>query len=179
VTIGLRADPDLEDSEPGSADMAPAGTAFDALGWLLWPPAGMERPQEAGAFRIISVYSDVVAESVDRGTVTWTVTVKLTDVDELRRLAAEAQPGAAGLIADSLAVAWQCAADPFAPLHSIPGIAWRPGPFDVEHLPAKTVGVRCGRRPSRGSCARSRHSQAGSYPAGITVGCALRPRQRR
>ena len=76
------------------------------------------------------------------GTVTWTVTVKLTDVDELRRLATEAHPDAAGLIADSLAVAWQRAADPFAPLRSIPGTAWRPGQVDVEHLPARAVGNR-------------------------------------
>jgi hypothetical protein len=29
------------------------------------------------------------------------------------------------LIADSLTTAWQRSADPFAPLRSIPGIAWR------------------------------------------------------
>ena len=142
VTIGLPADPDVVDTAPGSSDLAPAGNAFDALGWLLWPTAGMKGPLEAGAFRVLSEDGEVVAESVDRGAVTWTVTVKLTDVDELRRLAAEAHPDAAGLIAESLAVAWQCAADPFAPLHSIPGIAWRPGPVDVEHLPAKTFGDR-------------------------------------
>jgi len=142
VTIGLPADPDVKDTAPGSSDAVAAGSVFDALGWLLWPTAGMEGPLEAGAFRVISEDGEVVAESVDRSTVTWTVTIKLTDVDELRRLAAEAHPDAAGSIAHSLAVAWQCAADPFAPLHSIPGIAWRPGRVDVEHLPANTVGVR-------------------------------------
>lgn len=80
-----------------------------------------------------------MGESVDRGTVSWTVTVKLTDVDELRRLATRAHPEAAGLIAESLAVAWARATDPFAPLRSIPGIAWRPGQVDVEHLPARVV----------------------------------------
>lgn len=142
VTIGLPADPDDEDTAPGSSDVVPAGNAFEALGWLLWPTAGMQGPLEAGALRVLSEDGEVVAESVDRGTATWTVAVKLTDVDELRRLAAEAHPDAAGLIADSLAVAWQFAADPFAPLHSIPGIAWRPGPVDVEHLPARTLGDR-------------------------------------
>lgn len=72
-----------------------------------------------------------------------TVTVKLTDVDRVRRLATQAHPEDAALIADSLAVAWQRAADPFAPLRSIPGIAWRPVKVDVEHLPARTAaGIR-------------------------------------
>lgn len=142
VTNGLRADPDVEDIDPGSCDVASASNAFDVLGWLIWPTSGMEGPLEAGAFRVLSTDSEVVAESVDRGTVTWTVTVKLTDVNELRRLAAEAHPDAEGLIADNVAVAWQCAADPFAPLRSIPGTAWRPGQVDVEHLPARAVGNR-------------------------------------
>jgi hypothetical protein len=140
VTIELRSDPDAEDPEPGSSDMAPASNALDALdalGWVIWPTDGMEPLLEAGAFRVDSVSSEVVAETVDRGTVTWTVTVKLTDVDALRRLAAEAHPEAAGLIAESLAVAWQHAADPFEPMRSIPGIAWRPGRVDVEHMPAR------------------------------------------
>ena len=140
ATIGLRDNPDVEGTALGSSDVVPSGNAFDALGWLLWPTAGMEGPLEAGAFRVLSEDGEAVAESVHRGTATWTVTVKLTDVDELRRLAAEAHPDAAGLIADSLAVAWQYAAEPFAPLHSIPGIVWRPGPVDVEHLPARTLG---------------------------------------
>lgn len=142
VTIGLAVGPDVADTEPGPAEMGPASEAFDALGRLIWPTEGMEGPLEAGAFRILSVDSEVVAESVDRGTVTWKVTVKLTDVDELRRLAVEAHPEEAGLIADSLAVAWRCAADPFAPLRSIPGTAWRPGHVDVEHLPARAGGNR-------------------------------------
>jgi hypothetical protein len=142
VTIGPRADPDVEDIEPGGPDMEPANDAFDALGWLIWPTDGLEGPLEAAAFGILSVDSEVVAESADRGTVTWTVTVKLTDVDELRRLAAQAHPEEAGLIAQSLTVAWQRAADPFAPLRSIPGTVWRPGQVDVEHLQARATGNR-------------------------------------
>ena len=82
---------------------------------------------------------EVVRESADRGTATWTVTVKLTHVDRLRRLATAAHPDEAALITDSLAVAWQRAADPFAPIRSIPGIAWRPMKVDVEHLPARSA----------------------------------------
>jgi hypothetical protein len=142
VTIGLGADPDVEETEPGSPGVKPANDAFDALGRLIWPTDGLDGPLEAGAFRILSVDSEVVAKSVDRGLVTWTVTVKLTNVDELRRLAAQAHPEEAGLIADSLAVAWQRAADPFAPLRSIPGTASQPGQVDVEHLQARAAGNR-------------------------------------
>lgn len=138
VTIGLRADPDVEGAEPGVFDEGrPTSDAFDALGWLIWPTLGMEGPLEAGAFRILSMDCEVVAESADRGKVTWTVTVKLADVDGLRGLAVDAHPEEAGLIADSLAVAWRRAADPFAPLRSLPGTAWRPGQVVVEHLPAR------------------------------------------
>jgi len=139
VTIGPAVDPGVEDTAPGPADVAPASDAFEALAWPLWATAGMEGPLEAGALRVLSVDSEVTAESGDHAAVTWTVTVKLTNVDELRRLAREAHPDAAGLIADSLEAAWRHAADPFAPLHSIPGIAWRPGPVCVEHLPARPV----------------------------------------
>lgn len=122
--------------------MSPARDVFDALGWLIWPTEGMEGLLEAGAFRILSVDCEVVAGSVDRATVSWTVTVKLTNVAELRRLAAETHPEEAGLIAGSFAVAWRLAADAFAPLRSIPGTAWRPGQVHVEHLPAKAGGNR-------------------------------------
>ncbi len=147
VTIGLRADLEAEETEPGETDpqvseAQPADDAFGALRRLIWPTDGMEAALEAGAFRVVSASSEVEAESIDRGTVIWTVTVKLTDVEGLRRLAAEAHPGGAAAIADSLAVAWQRAADPFAPLRSIPGIVWRPGPVDIEHVPARATWSR-------------------------------------
>jgi hypothetical protein len=67
VTIRLRADPDVEDTEPGSSDVAPAGNAFDALGWLICPTGGMEGPLQAGAFRVLSLGSEVVAELTGHG----------------------------------------------------------------------------------------------------------------
>jgi len=143
VTIGSSADSVVEDPSLQDAGAEPAARALDQLAWLIWPTDGLEAPMEAGAFRIVSVECEVVGESADRGTATWTVTVKLTDVDRLRRLASQAHPDEAALITDSLAVAWQVAADPFAPLRSIPGIAWRPVKVDVEHLPARTAaGIR-------------------------------------
>lgn len=138
VTIGSSADWVVEDPSLQDAGAEPAARALDQLAWLIWPTDGLEALME-GAFRILSVECEVVGKSADRGMATWTVTVKLTDVDRLRRLAAQAHPDEAALIADSLGVAWQRAADPFAPLRSIPGIAWRPVKVDVEHLPARTA----------------------------------------
>lgn len=119
--------------------LVPAGNALDALRWLIWPTDGLEELLEAGAFRLLSVDIEVAAESADRGTITWTVTVKVTDVDELRRLAARAHPDESRPITDSLAVAWRHAPNPFAPLHSIPGITWHPGQVKVEHLKARAA----------------------------------------
>jgi hypothetical protein len=138
VTITLPALPHEEDrvaEDPATGD---AEDAFDALAWLLWPTDAMEAPLEAGAFRILSEDIEAEPESDDRGTLAWTVTVKLTDVRTLRRLAAQAHPDQAASIAASLAAAWQYAADPFTPLHAIPAIAWRPGPVTVQHMPEKT-----------------------------------------
>jgi hypothetical protein len=142
VTIGLSADPEAEETDPEVPETQPAKDAFAALRWLVWPTDGMEAALEAGAFRVLSAASEVEAESTDRGTVTCTVTVKLTDVEGLRRLAAEAHPGDATAIENSLAVAWQRAADPFAPLRSLPGIVWRPGQVDIEHVPARAARSR-------------------------------------
>jgi hypothetical protein len=137
LTIELPDDLEIEDIETGTSDHEKPDDAFDALGWLIWPTDGIEDLQVAGAVLFVSAVSEVVPVSDDRGTATWTVAVKLTDVDALRRLATEANPAEAGLIAESLEVAWQHAADPFEPLRSIPGIAWQPGRVDVEHLPAR------------------------------------------
>ncbi len=136
LTIALGAGLDVQDTV-AETNMDTAGDTFEKLAWLTWPTDGLEEPLAAGAFRILSVDSAAVAESDDRGILTWTVMVKLTDVKELRRLAAQAHPEEAELIAASLAVAWQRAADPFVPVRSIPGIAWRPGQVEVHHVPRR------------------------------------------
>jgi hypothetical protein len=138
VTIPLPALSDEQDVVAEVPAVGDAEHAFDALAWLLWPTDAMEAPLEAGAFRILSEDIEVEPESDDRGTLAWTVTVKLTDVLSLRRLAAQAHPDKAASIANSLAAAWQYAADPFAPLHAIPAIAWRLWSVTVQHVPEKT-----------------------------------------
>ncbi len=74
------------------AGVQAVGDTFEELAWLIRPTDGLEEPLAAGAFMILSVNSAAVAECDDRGIVTWTVVVKLTDVKELRRLAAQAHP---------------------------------------------------------------------------------------
>ncbi len=136
VTVDWPADPNVQDA-PLDSEVNAAADLFDEVAGLIWPTSGLEGPLAAGAFRIVSVDCAAVAASDDRGSLTWTVAVKLTDVHELRRLAAQAHPDEAGLIADSLAVAWQRAADPYAPVRSIRGTAWRPGQVEVRHLPRR------------------------------------------
>lgn len=139
VMIPLHTDSDVESVEPEAADVGSVEDPIDTLVGLIWPTDGMGRLMDSGAVRILWVESEVVTGSVAGGTVSWTVMAKLTSVGELRRFASEAHPEEAESIADSLAVAWRLAADPFEPLRSIPGITWRPRQIDVEHVPAMAV----------------------------------------
>lgn len=127
----------IEDPASEEAGPDPTLPPLPQLNWLIWPTGGLEELLEEGAFRVFDVESAVTSQAADRGTATWTVTVKLTDVQVLRRLATRAHPADVDLIADSLAAAWLRAADPFAPLRSIPGIEWRPVSVDIEHVPAR------------------------------------------
>ena len=137
VITELEADPGLEDRQPDGPPAEPGSGTFDALAWLIWPTQGLGMVLDVGAVRILEVDSEVAADSVDRGTATWRATVKLTNVDALRRLAARAHPEESALISDSLAVALQRVTDPFEALRGIPGIVWQPGMVVVEHLPAR------------------------------------------
>lgn len=127
----------IEDPASEEAGPDPTLPPLPQLDWLIWPTGGLEELLEEGAFRVFDVESAVTSQAADRGTATWTVTVKLTDVQVLRRLATRAHPADVDLIADSLAAAWLRAADPFAPLRSIPGISWRPVSVDIAHVPAR------------------------------------------
>jgi hypothetical protein len=109
----------------------------DALAWLIWPTDGMEGLIEAGAFICWGADSVVEALHDQRCSVTWTVTVKLTNVEKVRESAVSARPDAAADIAGSFATAWLSAVDPYEPLRSIPGITWQAESAVVEHVPAK------------------------------------------
>jgi hypothetical protein len=115
---------------------------LDQVAWLVWPTAGLDVALEPDAFRILSVEVEVIEDEGDRGKLRWTVSVKLRNVDELRRRAVECCPEDAESIADSFAVAWQRAVDPFVPIRAVPGIDWQPGTVDITDVPA-----RAGRKP--------------------------------
>lgn len=137
VITELEADLGLEDRQPDAPPAEPGRDTFDALAWLIWPTRGLDMVLDAGAVRVLEVDSEVAPDSADRGTATWRATVKFTDVDVLRRLAARAHPEESALISDSLAFALRRATDPFEVLRGIPGIVWQPGTVVVEHLPAR------------------------------------------
>lgn len=134
----------LGEAEPlagdeGGADLDPVDLPLHALAELLWPTEGLDELLDAGALRVLAADSEVISEDEpDRATVVATVTVKLRDVDQVRRLATERCPDQAGAIDSDFVTAWQCAADPFAALGAIPGIAWQPVGVAIEHLPART-----------------------------------------
>lgn len=137
VAIDLDAGAGHEDEGVGTFDEGSVSDVFDALVWLIWPTDGLESLLDVGAIRVLSMESAVEAQSADRGKLSWSVTVKLQDVQELRRIAAETHPDKAAEAAVSLSAAWQCSADPFAPLVPIPGITWHPGPVELQHVPAR------------------------------------------
>lgn len=128
----------LEDPALHDAGPAPTQPLIEQLLWLIWPGAGMEELDESGAIRIIGLDLDATATgpAAAPGTITWTTTVKLTDVARLRTLATQAHPEDADLIPDDFPLAWQHATDPYAPLRAIPGIQWQPRTVEVTHLPA-------------------------------------------
>jgi hypothetical protein len=65
---------------------------LDQVAWLVLPTTGLDDAVEADAFRILSVEAEVIEDHGDEGTLRWAVTVKLRDVDRLRRLAVETAP---------------------------------------------------------------------------------------
>jgi hypothetical protein len=130
----------FDDPDVGAAELAKgSGDPIDLLPWLIWPTDGLDALLEAGAVRVLEASSVVERASPDRATLTWSLTFKLNDVVELRRLAVNAHPEQEALIKQSLEAAWDCAADPVAPLRALPGIEWQPPEVEVRHLPRRAT----------------------------------------
>ncbi|WEV77841.1 hypothetical protein O9K63_14795 [Janibacter cremeus] len=154
VSIDLGPVPDEEDI--GTAYEETPGSSVDLIAGMIWATDGQHDLIETGAFRIKEITSEVVDDSGTSGALSWSTTVTLTHVERLRELATRAHPADGALIEDDLKVAWNHAADPYAPIRSIPGIEWQPLTVDVEHLPARPERLRAkssdhgasGRRPS-------------------------------
>jgi hypothetical protein len=135
LLVAILQDENGEGTPDDHGDGTVAG--LDRVGWLLWPTDGLDLVLEAGAFDVWEVATEVAAESDAEGTVTWSSTVRLRDVPALRRIAVAAHPQESRAINESVAAAWQCAIDPFAPIRSVPGIRWQPGPVEIQHVPAR------------------------------------------
>jgi hypothetical protein len=108
-----------------------------AVQWCLEPTEGLW-PLLEGALRIDQVKMATTDEGPARVRASWTVTVRIIDADAVRELARSAcLVGDATARADvdaGFATAWNRAADPYAPLHPIPGITWASAGVEVEHL---------------------------------------------
>ncbi|GAA0913416.1 hypothetical protein [Virgisporangium aurantiacum] len=113
-----------------------------ALNWLLDPTAGLRPLFEADAVRLPTADISVHPSGPTGCRLQWTVTVKLGDVAALRQIALDVCPpdnaAARAEITTSLAAAWRWAAEPYTPLHHIPGITWTPVDVAVEHRPARS-----------------------------------------
>jgi hypothetical protein len=113
-----------------------------ALRWLIDTTAGLSPLIEADAVRMPATDLHLNPTAPTACRTRWTVTVTLRDVTAFRQLALNACPPdsttARAEIATSLAAAWQWAAEPYAPLRRIPGIAWIPVDVTVRHVPARS-----------------------------------------
>jgi hypothetical protein len=133
IVIGEYADDDPDLTDPHD-DVAASCAA--AVQWCLEPTEGLW-PLLEGALRIDQVEMATTDEGPARVRASWTVTVRITDAAAVRELARAACPegddDARADVDAGFAAAWNRAADPYAPLHPIPGITWAPAGVEVEH----------------------------------------------
>ncbi len=118
-----------------------SNSSVAALEWAVQPTAGLAQLLEAGALWIVDLDMSVQELSPVECSLRWTVTVKLRDVGALRA-AALAAPAAGDApapveVQNSLAAAWNRAADPYAPLRGVPGITWIGRDVTVEQVLAR------------------------------------------
>ncbi|MGH8919996.1 MAG: hypothetical protein ACRD0H_16965 [Actinomycetes bacterium] len=126
---------------PDSRDEVATSSAA-ALEWCLEPTTGLVALLETGG-AILRAIELGVQETADAGLrASWTVTVQLHDVPAVRELALQSCPAADAeartAIEESFAAAWHWAAEPYAPLRVIPGIAWLPVEVTVKQVFARS-----------------------------------------
>jgi hypothetical protein len=124
-----------------------AATDVGALTWAVDPTCGLHDLLRTGAIALTDVTLDATDASPGRCRITWSTAIKLKDVPALHRHARKAwsngttpdvDDGDIGrTIGQSLAAAWNLAADPYAPLRGVPGIAWAPGTVAIEQVFAR------------------------------------------
>jgi hypothetical protein len=113
-----------------------------ALEWCLEPTAGLLPLLEAGVVRVDALDLGVDEVAATRVRAHWTVTIRIQDVRAVRELALAACPvadvDARTEVERSFAAAWNWAADPYAPMTGIPGVAWTPVEVTVEQVLARS-----------------------------------------
>lgn len=134
IVVVVYDDADAEDEDAGEE-------AVGALEVLVEPTAGLRPLLEDGALWLTAVELTVEELTPTESEVSWTVKAKLRDVPAVREAALRACPpgdvAARTEIESSLAAAWNRAADPYAPLHDVPGVRWEGRAVTVEHVPAR------------------------------------------
>lgn len=123
------------------ADEDAGGDPVGALEMLVEPTAGLGPLLEDGAVWLTALELTVKELTSTESEVSWTVKAKLRDVPAVREAAMRGCPPgdvvARAEIEASFAAAWNRAADPYAPLHDIPGIRWEGRAVTIEHVPAR------------------------------------------
>jgi len=122
VVIGEAADAEDDDLLDLQEEISLSPAA--AVQWCLEPTIGMGPLLESGAVRIDMIDLSAEEQSAELVRVAWTVTVKILDAVAVRELALTACPATDvathAEIEQSFAAAWHWAADPHAPLATIP-----------------------------------------------------------
>ncbi len=136
VVIGEAADAEDDDLLDLQEEISLSPAA--AVQWCLEPTIGMGPLLESGAVRIDMIDLSAEEQSAELVRVAWTVTVKILDAVAVRELALTACPATDvathAEIEQSFAAAWHWAADPHAPLATIPGVTWTSVEVTVEQV---------------------------------------------
>jgi hypothetical protein len=143
ITISEGAlDDDDDDDDLLSPEEEITESVAAAVQWCVEPTEGLWPLVEAGAVRIDAIELRAEELGPSQVRVSWTVTVKISDVEAVRALARAACPDteqvARAEIDAGFAAAWHWAADPCAPVADIPGATWTCVEVTVEQVLART-----------------------------------------